>query len=64
MDLSNLSRLRLLFGGDPAHRCALLLSFTERPREVEDPWYTGRFERVYGELREGCEAFLTALTGE
>lgn len=63
MDMSNLSRLRMIFGGDPKCKCALLLAYTNRPREMEDPWYTGRFERVYQEICEGCEGFLQKLIG-
>ena len=58
MDESNLRRMKNIFGGDPEGKVHLLLSFIDHPREVEDPWYTGRFNRVYDDIEEGCEAFL------
>ena len=51
----------MIFGGDPQRKTGLLLSYTNRPREVEDPWYTGRFDFVFDEISEGCCAFLDEL---
>ena len=61
MDMDNLRRMRVIFGGDPQKKTGLLLSYTNRPREVEDPWYTGRFDFVFDEISEGCCAFLDEL---
>ena len=61
MDTDNLRRRRMIFGGDPQRKTGLLLSYTPRPREVEDPWYTGRFGFVFDEIAEGCSAFLDEL---
>ena len=61
MDMDNLRRIRLIFGGDPKRKAGLLLSYTSRPREVEDPWYTGRFGFVFDEIAEGCGALLDEL---
>lgn len=63
MDESNLRRMNRIFGGDPDDKLRLLLSFTDHPREVEDPWYTGRFSKVYDDILEGCTAFLRQITG-
>ena len=32
----------------------LLLEFTNNKKNIEDPWYTGRFEEVYEQINEGC----------
>ena len=61
MDQDNVRRMRAIFGGDPDGKIALLLAYTGRPREVEDPWYTGRFGLVYDEIAEGCRALLERL---
>ena len=61
MDMDNVRRMRVIFGGDPQRKIGLLLAYTERPREVEDPWYTGRFGFVYDEIAEGCRALLEQL---
>ena len=48
-------------GGDPDGRMFCLMDFTERPREVADPWYTRNFDATWDDLYEGCEAFLRYL---
>lgn len=63
MDKSNLKRMNSIFSGDPEGKLHLLLSFTEHPREIEDPWYTGRFSKVYDDIWEGCTAFLSRIGG-
>ena len=62
METDHYYRLKALFGGDPQKKVGLLMAYTDRPREIEDPWYTGRFAHVYDELAEGCKAFLAELT--
>ena len=59
MDEANLRNMRRLFGGDPAGKCSLLLSHTNRPGEVADPWYTGDFEVTWQDVEEGCQALLS-----
>ena len=61
MDTNNYNRMKYLFGGDPRKKVGLLMGYTDRPREIEDPWYSGRFSRVYDEIEEGCRAFLDEL---
>ena len=62
MDMDNVYRMQRIFGGDPSRKIGMLLSFTDRPREVEDPWFTGRFGYVFDEIAEGCAALLEQLT--
>ncbi|WP_294515245.1 low molecular weight protein-tyrosine-phosphatase [uncultured Intestinimonas sp.] len=61
MDEANLRNMRRLFSGDPAVKCSLLLSHTDRPGEVADPWYTGDFEATWRDVEEGCQALLHEL---
>ena len=61
MDRDNVRRMQRIFGGDPQGKIRLLLACTGHPREVEDPWYTGRFDLVFEEIREGCRALLDEL---
>lgn len=35
-----------------------LLDFSDRPRDIADPWYTGEFEVTYEDVLEGCRALL------
>ena len=36
----------------------LLLDFTDAPGDIEDPWYSGNFDRVGDQIRAGCEGLL------
>ena len=38
-----------------------LLSFTDCPRDVADPWYTGDFRKTYEDICEGLSGFLQYL---
>ncbi len=64
MEEYNRSGLRRILPEDPAEKIRRLLNFTNRPRDVEDPWYTGDFETAYRDIREGCLAFLNHLEKE
>ena len=35
-----------------------LLDYTDDPHDIDDPWYTGDFEKAYREIREGCTGYL------
>lgn len=61
MDLENIHQMQRLFGGDPQGKVKLLMRYTAHPDEVEDPWYTGRFDEVFHQIEKGCSAFLDAL---
>ena len=60
----NISNMLRITGGDPEHKIARLLDYSERPRDIADPWYTGDFEITYHDIVEGCEAFLDYLERE
>ena len=61
MDEENLWGLRRIIPEDPQGKVRLLLDWTGAPRDIDDPWYTGNFDRAYRDIREGCEALLRAL---
>ena len=61
MDSSNLRRMHRICGGDSEGKMSLLLDYTDRPRDVADPWYTGDFEATWRDVNEGCEALLRHL---
>ncbi len=47
------------FGGDPDGKIVLAMDLAGRPGEqIDDPWYTGRFEEVYGQLCDVCEGII------
>ena len=61
MDDSNIRDIQYLVGPDTEHKIHRLLDFTDHPRNIKDPWYTGNFEETYKDIVEGCQAFLDSL---
>jgi len=61
MDKSNYYDLLSIFRGDPDKKVHLLNEFLGNEDEIEDPWYTGNFEKVYGEIEKGCTALFTFI---
>ena len=49
---------------DPEHKVSLLLDYSDSPRDIADPWYTGNFDATYADIVEGCETFLLFLERE
>ena len=62
MDNANMRNMERVFHGDPDGKLKMLMSYTSRPGEVSDPWYTGDFDRAYSDIEEGCRGLLDALT--
>ena len=62
MDGANRRNMQRLFGGDPQGKVSLLLDYTERPRDVADPWYTRDFHAAEADIDRGCAALLENLT--
>lgn len=61
MDQANVRNMTAIAGGDPAGKIRRLLDFTDHPRDIADPWYTGDFEATYDDLLQGCQALLDWL---
>lgn len=64
MDQWNYRNIMRIIGKDPEDKVSLLLDWTEHPRDIADPWYTGNFDQTYEDVAEGCEALLQALQSE
>lgn len=61
MDGANRRNMQRLFGGDPQGKVSLLLDYTDRPRDVADPWYTRDFRAAEADIDRGCHALLDDL---
>ena len=61
MDENNMRNLMRIIGSDPEHKVYKLLDFSDNPRDIADPWYTGNFDVTYDDIDEGCKAFLEHL---
>ena len=61
MDRWNLRNMERICGGDPENKMRLLLSYTDRPGDVADPWYTDDFDATWRDVSEGCAGLLEDL---
>lgn len=57
MDGANIRNMTRIAGGDPEHRIHRVLDYSDHPRDIADPWYTGNFDETYTDLEEGLRAF-------
>lgn len=61
MDAFNVKNMLYILGNDPDKKVLRLLDFTDGPRDIADPWYTGKFNITYDDVVEGCEALLKEI---
>lgn len=61
MDFANLRNMRRMLGDAAEGRIFNLLDFSDKPRDISDPWYTGDFETTYSDVMEGCQALLAVI---
>ena len=61
MDSWNRRNMMRILGKDPEGKVSLLLDYTDHPRDIADPWYTGDFDATYDDVKAGCEALLTQI---
>lgn len=61
MEQFNLRNMRRDFPDDPDQKLYRLLDFTERPGDIDDPWYTRQFDVTYSQIVTGCAALLAHL---
>ncbi|MBO7572618.1 MAG: low molecular weight phosphotyrosine protein phosphatase [Bacteroidales bacterium] len=61
MDINNLRNLQRVIGEDKLHKISLLLNYTDHPRDVADPWYTGNFEATWQDVNDGCKGLLKEI---
>ncbi len=61
MDSANIRNIKRIAGDKYNAKIYRLLDFTDNPRDISDPWYTGDFERTYSDILEGCEGLMKKL---
>ncbi len=61
MDYQNKQDVFNIIGKNASDKVFCLTDFTAHPGDVQDPWYTGRFEETYHDVFEGCTCFLKWL---
>jgi protein-tyrosine phosphatase len=62
MEESNIRNIKRIVGEDKDHKVYRLLDFSDNPRDIADPWYTGNFDITYNDIVEGCNSFLKYLS--
>lgn len=63
MEQVNVRNMLRITGGDPDSKIYRLLDYTENPKDIADPWYSGDFDTTYAEVLAGCTALLKKLNG-
>ena len=58
MEEENIKNILKIVGKDTKNKIFKLLDFTEKPRDIIDPWYYGNFDATYYDITYGCEMFL------
>jgi protein-tyrosine phosphatase len=61
MDSWNLRNMKKMLPEDTENKIHLLLDFSDNPRNIADPWYTGDFDTTYNDIHEGCIALLNKI---
>ena len=61
MEEKNITNILRIIGSDNQNKVFRLLDFTEKPRDIADPWYFGNFDSTYYDIVHGCEKFLEYL---
>ncbi len=61
MDDMNMRNMKRIFGEDTEKKIFKFLDFSDEPRNIADPWYTGNFKRTYEDVLEASDAFLEFL---
>ena len=57
----NIRNTLRIIGSDPEGKIMRLLDFSDSPRDIADPWYTGVFDITYNDIEEGLKAFLNKV---
>ncbi|MCI7759157.1 MAG: low molecular weight phosphotyrosine protein phosphatase [[Eubacterium] saphenum] len=63
MDTANIRNLQRISAKQFDSKIHRLLDFTDNPRDISDPWYTGDFESTYRDVLEGCEGLIKRISG-
>ena len=61
MDQRNFVNMMRIFGVDKENKCCKLLDFTDFPRDVADPYWTGNFNETLFDVEQGVNALYEFL---
>ena len=58
MEEYNITRMKNIIPKDPQNKIKLLLDFSDKHGNIDDPWYSGDFDKTYEEILLGCQGIL------
>ncbi|OPJ64396.1 low molecular weight protein-tyrosine-phosphatase [Clostridium oryzae] len=61
MDSYNITNITRIIGQDVDKKVSRLLDFSDTPKDIADPWYTGNFDDTYIDVEKGCKALLAHI---
>ena len=61
MDSANIRNMKKLMAGDPKNKISRLLDFTIQERDIDDPWYTDKYDITFKDVSFGCNELLKYL---
>lgn len=61
MDFANIRNMNNILSHDPQSKISMLMSYTDTPGEVSDPWYSDRFDVAFDDIMKGCKGLLKTL---
>lgn len=64
MDSYNIRNIIRIIGQDIENKVTRLLDFSDSPKDIADPWYTGNFHETYDDVKKGCKALLKYILAQ
>lgn len=61
MDESNIENIKKFIAGKSSVEPKMLLEYAGEYRIIDDPWYTGDFDKTYSDVVKGCRALLKEI---
>ena len=62
MDAENIYDIKKIAGGDPDNKVFLMMSFCGENRDVDDPYYTDKYDVTYKDISRACAALLKKIS--
>ena len=61
IDSFNIRNIMRNIKDDPENKVCRLLDITDAPKDIDDPWYTGDFDKTYNEIKKGIDILIENL---
>lgn len=61
MEDRHIREIKNIVGSDVKGKVKRLLDYTNNPKDIEDPWYSGDFDKAYYDILHGCTELMRYL---